>query len=499
MLFNSYDFLFAFLPLTVAGFYLLDRWGAARLLLAWLLAASLVFYAWWNPACLPLLLASIGANYLLGRGLAQSGQSSVARKAMLAVGIAGNLGLLGYFKYAGFFAASVGELLHAPWQPPVVVLPLAISFFTFQQIAFLVDAYRGEAQPGSLLEYAVFVSFFPQLIAGPIVHHREMMPQIAGGRELAFRAEHISVGLTLLVIGLCKKVVLADNVSEYADTMFEQTVAGKAPTVLEAWIGVLAFTLEIYFDFSGYSDMALGLGRLFGLKLPLNFASPYKATSIVEFWRRWHITLSRFLRDYLYIPLGGNRRGKLRRYGNLMATMLLGGLWHGAGWTFVFWGGLHGVYLCLNHAWQRATRTWLPASWKRHPAYVAGCWLLTFLAVVAGWVFFRAPSFGTATTILASLVGLNGWELGPVCRTAIVIICIELAIVLGMPNSVQLLAHYEPTGDEPLPSEAVLPLLPWLRGVRWQPSWAMGMVMLVAATVGVLSMSRIREFVYFQF
>ncbi|MFQ5488405.1 MAG: MBOAT family O-acyltransferase, partial [Gammaproteobacteria bacterium] len=339
MLFHSYGFIFLFLPLTLLGFFLLGRYGLLRWALAWLVLASLTFYGWWNVEYLFLLLASIVVNYLLGRALAPSQRTTASARVLLAIGIGLNLALLAYFKYAAFIVGNFNQLLGSDYRVHEIVLPLAISFFTFQQIAYLVDAYYGRAQEYSFLNYSLFVSFFPQLIAGPIVHHREMMPQFEGRRIFRFSYEDMDVGLLIFCIGLFKKVLLADGMAQFSEPVFAAAAGGLELSFFEAWGGALAYTLQIYFDFSAYSDMAIGLAWMFGIRLPLNFASPYKAINIIEFWRRWHMTLSRFLRDYLYIPLGGNRKGRERRHLNIMATMLLGGLWHGAAWTFVVWGG----------------------------------------------------------------------------------------------------------------------------------------------------------------
>ena len=315
-----------------------------------------------------------------------------------------NLALIGYFKYAGFFVSTVAALSGAEWRIEAIVLPLAISFFTFQQIAFLVDAYRHESSERNFLSYCLFVTFFPQLIAGPIVHHKQMLPQFARPGTFSFQPHLVSLGLTVFVLGLFKKVVLADSVAVYGTPVFAAADAGNTLTFFEAWGGALAYTFQLYFDFSGYSDMAIGLALIFGIRLPINFESPYKALSITDFWRRWHITLSTFLRDYLYIALGGNRRGPVRRYINLALTMLLGGLWHGAGWTFVVWGGLHGVYLVVNHAWHRVVNP----DWVTSRLYRLAAWSITFLCVVIGWVFFRSESFSGAVAMLQAMAGFNG-------------------------------------------------------------------------------------------
>jgi len=326
----------------------------------------------------------------------------------LASAIAANLALLGYFKYGGFFLENVDGLLGRPFADPRIVLPLGISFFTFTQIAYLVDTWKGRANERNPVHYALFVTYFPHLIAGPILHHSEMMPQFRIPLTYQFDFDKFTTGLCIFAFGLFKKVVLADGVAKFVAPVFDSAERGVAVSLPDAWGGALAYTFQLYFDFSGYCDMAIGLSWLFGIALPLNFDSPYKATSIIAFWRRWHMTLSRFLRDYLYIPLGGNRHGSARRYINLFATMTIGGLWHGAGWTFVAWGALHGAYLWANHAWSTATHTRLNLVAVPPPVRSTIAWLLTFLAVVVGWVLFRARTIAGAGQVLAGMAGLHG-------------------------------------------------------------------------------------------
>lgn len=402
MLFHSPEFLLGFLPVTLAGTFVSGRLFGARAVLAWLTWASLTFYAWWKPPFLLLLLGSIGVNYVLGWWL-----FARPNRWLLAFGIGANLAVLGYFKYAGFLVDTVNGLTGSGWSMEQIFLPLGISFFTFQQIAWLVDIHVGRARPGPLLDYALFVAFFPQLIAGPIVHHREMMPQFAR-RNLRFDPDDVALGLGFFTIGLFKKVVVADGMAGYATPVFEAALAGRDPSFFEAWGGALAYSFQLYFDFSGYSDMAIGLALLFGIRLPVNFASPYKAVNIVDFWRRWHMTLSRFLRDYLYIPLGGSRHGSARRYANLLLTMLLGGLWHGAAWTFVAWGALHGLYLVLAHGFRSLRRAFGQDPEHSTPLGRGLARLCTFLAVVMGWVLFRAESFDAAYRIYLGMAGWNG-------------------------------------------------------------------------------------------
>jgi D-alanyl-lipoteichoic acid acyltransferase DltB (MBOAT superfamily) len=408
MLFNSAVFIFIFLPTVLLVFYALGYIGRIRLAIGWLVAASLFFYGWWNPAYLVLILASIVFNYLVGRALGREGGP---KKGTLFFGVAVNLSLLAYYKYANFFVENVNSLAGTQWDLGTIILPLAISFFTFQQITYLVDSSRGLTREYHFLNYCLFVTFFPQLIAGPIVHHGEMLPQFYESKTFRFLRENFATGLTIFLLGLFKKTVLADGAAVYATPVFDAAEAGQVLTFFEAWAGALGYTFQLYFDFSGYSDMAIGIARMFNIVLPLNFFSPYKALNIVDFWRRWHITLSRFLRDYLYIPLGGNRKGPARRYVNLFTTMLLGGLWHGAGWTFVAWGALHGGYLMVNHAWQHATRSITPKGRISVMMVHASAWLITMLAVIVAWVFFRALSFDGALRVLGGMSGVNGFVL----------------------------------------------------------------------------------------
>ncbi|HEY6454257.1 MAG TPA: MBOAT family protein [Steroidobacteraceae bacterium] len=405
MLFNSFIFALLFLPITLGGFFLIARrsHGAAAL---WLALASLVFYGWWNPRFVTLLLASVAFNYLIGRAIARAvarGTVGALARLLTFTAIAVDLLTLGVFKYLNFFIATADSF--APSLLPLthIVLPLGISFFTFTQIAFVVDAYRGIAREYNPIHYLLFVTYFPHLIAGPILHHKQMMPQFALAAVYRPKSANLFAGAAVFTIGLAKKVLLADSFSEYSLPVFTMAHTGVQPPFSMAWLGLLAYSLQIYFDFSGYSDMAIGLSRLFGIHLPVNFNSPYKAVNIVDFWRRWHMTLSQFLRDYLYVPLGGNRHGKLRRYINLMVTMLLGGLWHGANWTFVIWGGLHGAYLIVVHAWQ-AVRTRIGITGDGNSVSgTAFAKLLTFLAVAMAWVFFRAESFGAASRMLRAM------------------------------------------------------------------------------------------------
>lgn len=477
VLFSSYEFLFGFLPVTWLVHAVLRGVGLPRVGLLWLLIASVFFYGWWDPRYVPLIVGSMVCNYTLGRRVAASARP----RAWLFGGITLNLGLLAYFKYARFFADTLATVTGVEPRMSTIVLPLAISFFTFQQIAYLVDAKDGvERDP---LSYALFVTFFPQLIAGPIVHHAEMMPQFAKGARLS--PDKLVGGLTLLILGLFKKVVIADGLSPTVAACFGPADAGQAVESTLAWQGALAYTFQLYFDFSGYTDMARGVAKLFGIDLPLNFDSPYKARNIAEFWRRWHMTLSRFLRDYLYIPLGGNRRGKVMRYRNLMLTMLLGGLWHGAGWNFIIWGGLHGLYLVVQQAFGALLRRVRPSSSSRTLGAAELAWVgkaistsLTFAAVVVAWVFFRATTLHGALAVLSAMTQ----------QPATVDVTLWLSF-FGLMGVVWYLPNSQQIATWATRRELRLSLKPLL--------W--GLFLGVVAWLSVLHLNRASEFLYFQF
>lgn len=389
MLFNSYEFIFLFLPFTFFIYFYLNKKRLTELSKGFLVFASLFFYSWWNIVYLPLILVSMLFNYAVGKQLSKLTHTKglVSKKNLLTVGIIANLALLGYFKYSDFFIENFNGVFGTDVPLLHLALPLAISFYTFQQIAYLVDSYRAETKEYDFLNYAVFVTFFPQLIAGPIVHHAEMMPQFANVRNKVKNYRNIALGLFIFSMGLFKKVAIADTFAVWATNGFD--VAEKLE-MIEAWATSLSYTFQLYFDFSGYTDMAIGIALLFNIKLPINFNSPYKALSIQDFWRRWHMTLSRFLKDYIYIPLGGNRKGETRTYINLFATFLLGGIWHGAGWTFVFWGTLHGLALMIHRAWQKLG--------MKLPTILA--WFITFNFINITWVFFRAKEWDDALKVL---------------------------------------------------------------------------------------------------
>lgn len=523
MLFNSPVFILIFLPVALIGFYALLKWHNGNGAALFLVAASLFFYGWWEPVYVLLISGSVVFNYSIGWALINARRDSrQPSKRVLILGIVGNLGLLGVFKYADFAISSFGALSQTEFTTVNIVLPLAISFFTFQQIAYLVDAHAGKVTETRFVTYCLFVTFFPQLIAGPIVHHAEMMPQFLRHDRLRRLWPNLAVGTTIFILGLLKKIALGDTAALWSDGVFGAAALGDAPSLIEAWIGTLAFTLQIYFDFSGYSDMAIGLARMFGIRLPLNFDSPYKATSIIDFWHRWHMTLSRFLRDYLYVPLGGRTLGWLVQYRNIMIVMLLGGLWHGAAWTFVIWGGLHGVYLVINHAWRR---------WRGNkPVSIFGVWAyrsVMLLAVSFAWVFFRAESFDSSLIMFNGLLGFNGvhlpshyasvlGNLAPILQNMgveftsltnygggwqIVTLFVMLGMVLFLPSTQEFMRYFRPALEFHLPRTksqlgGLAKLIP-----PWRPSVITGIFASIVAISLVLQLLQgdSGEFIYFQF
>ena len=395
MLFNSYTFIFLFLPITFAVYFVLNRRKLTLVAKIWLVFASLFFYGYWNPVYIPLILGSILFNYAIGSRMTYKRGRQTTSRLMLVVGIAGNLSLLVYFKYMDFFITNINAVSSLDLKLLHITLPLGISFFTFTQIAYLADTARGTVLEYSLPNYALFVTFFPHLLAGPIIHHKEMMPQFDSLRNKILNYKHIAQGLTLFFLGLFKKVIIADTLAGWANPGFDYA---PSLALIEAWTTSLSYTLQLYYDFSGYTDMALGASLLFNIKLPINFNSPYKSLNLQDFWRRWHMTLSRFVRDYIYIPLGGSRVPELQMLLNILITFFLVGLWHGAGWTFVVWGLLHGGGLVIFHLWQKTP--------FRLPRLVS--WIITFNFVNAAWVFFRARTFTDAIKVLKGMAGLSG-------------------------------------------------------------------------------------------
>jgi alginate O-acetyltransferase complex protein AlgI len=478
MLFNSYPFIFLFLPVVLLGYFGFGRLGNLAPVV-WLALASLAFYAFGNWQFVLLLLGSIAFNYLIGLLLIARRLRPAPRFAVLTSGVAGDLLTLGIFKYAGFVAANLDALFSAGLTIKIL-LPVGISFYTFTQIAFLVDAYRGNVARYALPHYALFVTYFPHLIAGPILHHQDMIPQFERKETKRADAHLILCGLIIFAVGLFKKTCLADGIQP----LVSQAFGPNAPTFDQVWIGALAYTFQLYFDFSGYSDMAIGISLMFGIFLPLNFNSPYKATSIIEFWRRWHMTLSRFLRDYLYIPLGGNRRGRVLRYLNLMITMLLGGLWHGAAWTFVVWGALHGAYLCINHAWSKYGPKVPP---RFAPLANVAALILTFLAVVVAWVFFRADSMNTALYVLGKMADPTNIAFGRAEVAYALFIAIYAGIAWFAPNTQEIMGYDH---ENRIVGEK-------LRGMRMRPLFLYATAAVLA--FGILGIQQHSEFIYFRF
>ncbi len=444
MLFTTAPFLLLFLPITLLGFYLLGR-RSQQAAAAWLFLASVFFYGYWMPVATLLLLGSIAGNFVLGLrivDLARQGLQPQAKR-WLTLGIALNLAALGYFKYANFFVDNLNAVLGMDWHIGRILLPIGISFYSFTQIAFLVDAYEGKVKETRAIHYGLFVTYFPHLVAGPVLHHAQMMPQFADKAVYRPVPAALVSGLTILALGMFKKVVMADGIAPYADAVFNGADGGVLPSSSEAWLGAVAYALQLYFDFSGYSDMAIGLSLMFNIRLPFNFNSPYRAQNISEFWRCWHMSLSTFLRDYLYIPLGGNRSGKLKRHLNLMTTMLLGGLWHGASWSFVLWGGLHGSYLVLNHGYRALLGAALHQRLAANFVYRGASWALTLAAVVLAWVFFRAVTLDGALRVLQAMLGWDAagaapqllWNAGLPSERGLLWCLVLGAIALYAPNS----------------------------------------------------------------
>jgi alginate O-acetyltransferase complex protein AlgI len=536
LLFNSYIFLLGFLPITLAGFYALSKFGH-RLAAAWIAAASLFFYAWWNPPFVLLLVVSIAFNFGIGQLIARRHAPERLKTGLLALGIAGNLGLLFWFKYLYSLLSAMSAWGIADIAFKSAVLPLGISFFTFTQIGYLIDVKQGVTKDNGLLSYLLFVTFFPHLIAGPILHNREMMPQFADRRTYRFSAENFSVGLTVFVIGLLKKCLLADPFSETVQAGF---VAPASLPFFSAWYAVICYSFQLYFDFSGYSDMAIGLARMFNVRFPLNFNSPYKATGIIDYWQRFHMTLTRYLTLCVFNPLAlwiTRRRvasGKdisrkanatLGGFGSLvlfptMTTMTLAGIWHGAGLQFLVFGVLHGIFISVNHAWRSFGGTYARADGK---LIRGGCVLLTYFCASIGFVFFRAPSLEAAFEMLAGMAGLHGagpalpvpealaatgtlfdrWTahglitpapLGVSAQNAANIfwIAVMYAVVWALPNTQQFMTDYAPALGKVQPGGA----LAWL---RWRMSAPWAVAFGVGAVLGLLSLGGTTEFLYFQF
>jgi len=401
MLFNSYTFILLFLPTCLAGYFLIQAYLGSRTARLFLLTASLGFVAFWNFYFVLILTASILFNYAFGSAIRSKTLSDTKRKkAVFIAAVAANILFLGFFKYSNFFLLNINTLFSQHFRPLQIMLPLGISFYTFMQIAWLTDMYRNGTFKYNFFDYCLYVMFFPYVASGPITYHNEMLPQLMSEQTRFFNPANASKGLFLFAVGLFKKVAIADTLAIIADGGFN---AANSLTFTEAWLTSLSYTMQLYFDFSGYTDMAIGVALMFNIHIPANFNSPYRSLSIQEFWQRWHITLSRFLRNYIYIPLGGNRSGEMRTLVNLMLTFLIGGLWHGAAWTFVFWGFLHGLALCVHRLWKKTG--------IRLSKIVA--WLLTFNFINIAWIFFRTPTLEDAFRILKGMMGLNGILVSP--------------------------------------------------------------------------------------
>jgi alginate O-acetyltransferase complex protein AlgI len=521
MLFNSYVFILFFLPITFLIFSIISREGSQTAVSIWLIAASLFFYSWWNPFYVTLLILSLLFNFGIGASINKIYDKPVLRKLLLIFGIICNILTLAYYKYSVFVINIFNEVSGKHIDPGKIFLPLAISFFTLQQISYLVDAYRGQTSKFNFISYAASVTFFPHLIAGPIVRYRDLVPQFSRTCPQPANYLNLAVGLTLFFMGLFKKVILADHLTQYVDPAFAAANLGRPVSFLEAWTANMAFFMEIYLDFSGYSDMAIGLGRIFGVRLPVNFNSPLKSINFMDFWRRWHITLSEFARDYLYFPLGGSRKGLPRQYINIMIIMTIVGLWHGAAWTLILWGALHGLFILINHVWLTMRRAW--GHDFSHPTRL-GTWsarILTFLCAAGANALFRADDLSAALVMLKGLVGLNGiilesqklrflglenlipvltgWgiQVGtlPLLKGyALEYLLVYLCIIFFCPNTQEIMSRFEPCLDFQLKeNEGTWPWLKWKPTMSW--AWLTGFI----ALLSMLLMGRPNPFLYFQF
>lgn len=485
MLFNSYVFIFVFLPVSLIVYFLLNKFKLTIASKIWLVLSSFIFYGWWKAIYLPLIIGSILVNYFIGTFLLKHIEGKkLSKKHILTLGVCINLLVLGYFKYTNFFITNLNYLTGSNISLKHIILPLGISFFTFTQIAYLIDSYRGVSKEYSILNYSLFVTFFPHLLAGPIIHHREMMPQFDKLRNKVLDRRNIASGLYLFSIGLAKKVLIADTFAQWANYGFNNLEQIK---FIAAWITSLSYTLQLYFDFSGYTDIALGSALMFNIRLPFNFNSPYKALDIQDFWRRWHVTLSRFLRDYIYIPLGGNRRPLPIALLNLIITFLIGGIWHGAGWTFVVWGSLHGIAMVVHRLWQKTS--------LKMPKILA--WLITFNFINITWVFFRAGSFDNAFRMLKGMFGLNG-----VVLPSILIRFIGFLQDYGI--------EFGGVGFEGVLKKTVLMIIifmiisVFLRNSnemteRFKPNLRSALFITLILSISILGLTKVSEFIYFNF
>ncbi|MBQ8783674.1 MAG: MBOAT family protein [Clostridia bacterium] len=474
MVFSSYEFVFAFLPVVLIGYFCAHKSMLIQNII--LVAASLFFYAYFNISYLPIILASIVINYLIGYYISKTFNKKWLSGGLCVAGVLFNLGLLGYFKYYDFFVENINSVFGTDFVLKNILLPLGISFFTFQQLSFIISVYKKEEKVEDILTYSLFVSFFPQLVAGPIVSYSEMMPQFINPENRRFKIENFSKGIYIFVLGLFKKLVIADTLNIFVNNGFNSDELSFAA----GWITSLSYTLQIYFDFSGYSDMAIGLGKMFNIDIPLNFNSPYKSQSIGEFWKRWHITLGRALRTFIYIPLGGNRKGKIRMYINYMITFLLSGLWHGASWTFVLWGGLNGLCIVFEKIFSKILVK-IPKTIKI---------TVTFLITNALWVLFRAESFDQALSIYKAMGNFSNPGISAVANLTDDGIMgiptpIALAYVFVMIIGLFLVVFLSKNVIE--------------KSKNFKPTILNSVIIAVLFTVSVLFISRESVFIYFNF
>ncbi len=506
MIFNSFEFLLLFFPAAYLGFLIIHRVGGWRAVYPYLAAVSLAFYAHWSVLLVGVLATSVVFNYSIANALIELREKRLLAKTMLLTAVVANVGALGYFKYTNFFIDTVNSVAGTGINHFDLILPVGISFYTFIQIGFLIEAYNGSAERPTFDRYALFATFFPCVTAGPLVLQSEMFGQMGDRDDRAFSSWRVMVGITIFCMGLFKKVVFADTIAPYADQVFVGVAAGGGVDFLTAWVGSLSYTLQLYFDFSGYSDMAVGLGYLFGIKLPLNFNSPLKATSISDFWRRWHITMTRFFTNFVFTPVAmkntrkalANGHGPIRRYLVAAAwpvtlTFLVAGIWHGAGWMMVIYGLVHGLALAVNRGWMEFEMPTLPP---------VVAWMLTMSVVVSALVIFRAPDLATAGQILSSMWGVSLFYGGAGAVNlvhldfawALPLILLLGTIVLVLPNSQEILRSYWVSSD-PQPSEEPT----FLRRLLWTatPNWAS--VTAVVLVIAVASIKGYSTFLYYQF
>jgi len=498
MLFNSYEFLFIFIPIVTVGFILIHRISTKGGLL-WLTFSSFGFYAWWDVNYFLLLLISIFFNYSVSKVLIKGSMVGKYKFYILWLGLFVNLTLLGYFKYANFFIGNFSSAFKLDFDNSDLIVPLAISFYTFQQIAYLVDSYRNVVPDYKLSHYVLFVTFFPQLIAGPIVHHKDLIPQFKGMYKRALENQNVQIGISIFIIGLFKKLILADGLSEYADPLFFNASSGVKIDLASAWVGSTAYMFQIYFDFSGYSDMAIGLARVFGVKLPINFNSPYKARSIISFWKRWHMTLSKFMRDYVYIPLGGNRHGKVVYIYSILVTMLLSGLWHGAGWNFVLWGLLHGLLIVMNYMWTSISKDYFLEELSNFMLVKFSYRVLTLSCILFSWILFRSNDLDTAFVVFSAMFDVSSISnmninLIPINRVReFLTVTLLLFVVLYLPNTSDIFKKYSPALGY-LPNKVI-----FFDILCWKPNLTNSIIYGVMGLISILHMQRIKEFIYYSF